>query len=238
MAQMATDIREEPGVSEQEYDDLLRLTGLVRVALGRLGGRISPWLDEGLLMGQGLMALIELAGNAGEVEVGDDDAVEVGDDDAVGLVVAGMRAWARASSWYHAALPCRIAPLCASLAARSGRSAAPDREIAQDLGLDEAALAERYTEAGLVFGVSPELLLPEREGVAAAGGLAGAIARLPVEQRRLLTLYFEDGLSFPEIASLLGVGAEGVQESYGRAATLIRARVLAAGGRLGLGVHR
>jgi len=232
MAQMATDLRDEASVSEQEYDDLLRLTGLVRVALGRLGGRISPWLDEGLLMGQGLMALIELAGGASESEVDDEDAV--------GQVVAGMRAWARASSWYHAALPCRIAPLCASLAARSGRSAEPDHEIALDLGLDEAALVERYTEAGLVFGVSPELLLPARAGQAArrdlAGGLAGAIAGLPIEQRRLLTLYFEDGLSFPEIASLLALSAEGAQESYGRAATLIRARVLKAGP--GLGVHR
>ncbi len=232
MVQMVTDLQEAPGVSEQEYEDLLRLTGLVRVALGRLGGSIAPWLDEGLLMGQGLMTLIELAGGAGEAEVSDDDAV--------GLVVGAMRAWARASSWYHAALPCRIAPLCASLSARSGgRRSAPDREIARDLGLDEPALTERYTEAGLVFGVSPELLLPARAGQPArpvvAGGLAGAISGLPIEQRRLLTLYFEDGLSFPEIASLLGVGAERAQECYGRAATLIRARVPAAGGRLGTG---
>ena len=228
MAETATDLRDEASVSEREYEDLLRLTGLVRVALGRLGGCISPWLDDGLLMGQGLMALIELAGGA--------DESAVGDEDAVGQVVSGMRAWARASSWYHAALPFRIAPLCAALAARGGRSAAPDREIALDLGFYEVALVERYTEAGLVFGVSPELLLPERDDRSGAGGLAGAIAGLPVEQRRLLTLYFEDGLSFPEIASLLAISAEDAQQRYGRAATLIRARMLDT--RPGLRGHR
>lgn len=225
MAPTAAGLRDDCRVTEREYDDLLRLTGLVRVALGRLGGRVSPWLDEGLLIGQGLTALIGVAAGP--------EQTPLCDDAAVAAVVGAMRRWARASSWYHAALPCRVAPLCAARAAGC-RTAARDDQIARELGIAEDALPERYTEAGLLFGVSPELLLPERGSPAGAAGLAGALAGLPVEQRRLLTLYFEDGLSFPEIASLLGVSAERAQESYGRAATLIRGRMIDAN----LEVHR
>lgn len=203
----------EPIIGEREYEQLDHLTSLVRVAMGRLGGAVSPWLDEGLLMGQGLVTLLELVGDPA-------DAATL-DNASVGWVVSGMRTWARASSWYRSAWPCRIAPLCSSLAKRDV-DASDDRATARDLGLDGERLAERYVEAGLLFGVSPELLLPER---ASSGGLTEAISELAIEQRRLLTLYFEDGLNFPEIARALEMAPERAQETYGRAATRIRARV-------------
>jgi hypothetical protein len=190
------------------------LARLVRVAVGRLGGSISPWLDEGLLIDQGLSTLLELSGDpsaVGQVEIS--------------RVVSGMRTWARASSWYRAALPCRIAPLCASVAARVDAQPPEDRIIAQDLGIDPGAAPDRYVEAGLVFAVSPELLLPALAPDARGAALSDAIATLPIDQRRLLTLYFEDGLSFPEMAHLLDISPERAQQLYGRAATIIRARV-------------
>ncbi len=206
-------------VPDGEFEQIQQLTGLVRLAIGRLGGRVSPWLDEGLLMGQGLVTLLELTG--------DGDVTQVPGKAAVGWVVAGMRGWARASSWFRAAWPCRIAPLCSSLAERASEGAA-DSRIARDLGLDRERLAERYTEAGLVFGVSPELLLPERAVAEGDRSLSRAISRLPLEQRRLLTLYFEDGLSFPEMAELLRITPEEAQTIFGRAATCIRAAVFGA----------
>lgn len=209
MAQAVTDLRDEPNAPEREGDHLVRLSGVVRVALGRLGARLSPWLDEGLLMSSGLIALLEPA--TGELPA-----------DALLRAVAAMRASARASSWYQAALPCRIAPLCASLARAGASNPVPDRAIADDLGLALRGVAERYVEAGLVFAVSPELLLP-RGALPAA--LAAAVGGLPVEQRRLLTLYFEDGLSFPEIGAILAISPEAAQALYGRAAALIRARI-------------
>ena len=206
-------------VPDGEFEQIQQLSGLVRLAVGRLGGRVSPWLDEGLLMGQGLVTLLELTGDA--------DVTQVAGDAAVGWVVDGMRRWARASSWFRAAWPCRIAPLCSSLAERASEGVA-DSRIARDLGLDREGLAERYTEAGLVFGVSPELLLPERRSEAGHRALSSAISKLALEQRRLLTLYFEDGLSFPEMAELLRITPEEAQTIFGRAATGIRAAVFGA----------
>jgi DNA-directed RNA polymerase specialized sigma24 family protein len=101
--------------------------------------------------------------------------------------------------------------------------------------VDGDRLAERYTEAGLVFGVSPELLMPSGTRAIDTSGLTRAVDALPLEQRQVLTLYFEDSLSFPEIAQALELSPTEAQELYGRAATTIRARVSgtghAAGGR-------
>jgi hypothetical protein len=224
MARGTTDQRDDIGARPdnddpevmvaEECHDLQRLTSVVRIAMGRLGAQISPWLDEGLLMGQGLVTLLELTGDP-------TDRV-MRDHEAVGWVVSGMRTWARASSWYRAAWPCRIAPLCSSLAERQD---APDLQTARDLGLSEEQLSERYTEAGLLFGVSPELLLPASSLTARPGALTGAISQLPLQQRQLLTVYFEDGLSFQEIGELLDISPERAQRLYGRAATAIRAGV-------------
>ena len=221
MAQSGAHERSALTVLVDECEEIQRLTALVRVAMGRLGGSVSPWLDEGLLMAQGLVTLLEMAEDSG----GD----AMADEGALGWVVSGMRTWARASSWYCAAWPCRIAPLCSALAEHGS---AADRQIAGDLGLDEGRLEERYAEAGLVFGVSPELLLPGR--ATDARGLSAAISELPRDQRKLLTLYFEDDLSFPEIAELLGMAPLDTQGTYGRAAARIRARVF--GGRQMTGV--
>lgn len=201
---------------DREPEQFAHLTGVVRLAVGRLGAEVSPWLDEGLLMSQGLLTLLELEGDL--------DGQPLPQHLALDRVTCGMRAWARGSSWYRAAWPCRVAPLCSSLAER-GPGDGADRQIARDLGLDRQQLAERYGEAGLVFGVSPELLLPRHALGPGSDGLSGAVAELPLEQRRLLTLYFEDGLSFPEIAELLEAAPGDVQARYGRAAARIRARV-------------
>jgi len=204
-----------PLVIDHECEELRRLTGLVRLAIGRLGGSVAPWLDEGLLMGQGLITLLDLAGDA--------DAELQGDHATVHRVVSSMRTWARASSWYRAAWPCRVGPLCSSLAERPADDRR-DAQVALDLGVEEERLGERYAEAGLLFGVSPELLLPQRAETE-SGALSRAISALPLEQRKLLTLYFEDGLSFPEIAEALRITAIEAQTAYGRAATSIRAAV-------------
>ncbi|MFW5867744.1 MAG: sigma factor-like helix-turn-helix DNA-binding protein [Armatimonadota bacterium] len=212
--------------AQDEFAGTRRLASLVTLAVGRLGGRISPWLDEGLLMGQGLMTVLEMRGDPAR-------GFAQGAD-AAGEVVRGMRAWARASSWYQAAWPCRIAPLCCSLAERASENAG-DHEIARDLGLDEMQLAERYVEAGLLFAVSPELLLPRlllrdrpagpRGSADDDGRLKNAISGLPLQQRQTLALYFEDGLTFPEIAELMEITPDAAQATFGRAATRIRAVV-------------
>ncbi len=189
------------------------LTRLVRMAMGRLGGVVEPWLDEGMLIGQGLVALVGA--------LRDDPNVAGSRDALVGRVVESLRRWARMSTWYRAAWPCRVAPLCASLASRPG---ACDDLLAGDLGLREAGLRRRFVEAGLVFGVSPELIVP----ASGEGGdrLAEAIAALPRDQRSLLVLYFRDGLTIPEIAELLELPPDGTQELYGRATATVRTRLV------------
>lgn len=205
------------------------LTSLLQVAAGRIGGQLAPWLDERLLLSQGLCALLETMGDDCSPLPAQSD--HDGWSQRLRIAVRGMRNWARASCWFTRAWACRVAPLCAALWQRGDGKEA---EVARDLGMEPQALAGRYTEAGLLFGVSPDLILPTA-AVTHSGGaeqslLAGAVSSRPVEQRRVLTLYFGEGLSFPEIAELLGRPPATVQETYGRAATAIRAHLLGAGG--------
>ncbi|MGD9494919.1 MAG: sigma factor-like helix-turn-helix DNA-binding protein [Armatimonadota bacterium] len=183
---------------------------VVRVALGRLGAVLEPWLDEGMLLGHGMMALVGALRRARPAPGREDELVQV--------VVDSLRRWIRFSSWYRDAWPSRVAPLCAALADEPGAS---DRELAARLTLRPAGLQGRLVEAGLLFGVSPELILP------ACGSdsevLARALGALPREQRELLALYFQGGLSFPEIAQSLAIAPERAQQLYGRAAAAVRA---------------
>jgi len=190
-----------------------RLSRIVRVAVGRLGCVLSPWLDEGLMIGHGLATLMEAAQYPVEAP-GFEPA-------ALRWVVGGLRQWARASSWYSAAWPCRIAPLCAALAER-GEGA--DEPVAADLGLSPADLPERYVEAGLLFGVSPELMLSPA-GAGGADAIGAAVSALPPQPRRLLRLYFQEALSLPEIAEVLEMPPRRAQELYGRSAAAVRAAV-------------
>jgi|LSQX01.2.fsa_nt_gb hypothetical protein len=193
-----------------------QLSGIARVAVGRLGGQIAPWLDESLLMTHGLITLLEMTGGAGI------SRSEAAEEDALRRVVDGLRGWIRSGSWYQSAWLCRVGPLCAAVSAGGGDDAA----VARDLGLQRAGLVERFVEAGLVFAVSPELLLPRRDASLAIP-LARSVDALPPRQRRVLTLYFRDGLSFPEMAELLGIAPARAQELYGRAAVAICGSLLA-----------
>ena len=185
------------------------------------------------MMGHGLATLLDSsAGEAASLEPADGLN---GGERTLRRVVSGIRNWARGSSWFARAVPRRVDPLCASQAAGT---AGPDEAIVAELDIEGRELQERFTEAGLVFGVGPELMLPHLS-VACAGSagpedqqqstrvmLADTISARPIEQRRVLTLYFQQNLSFPEIAELTDLPPARVQELYGRAAVCIRAELL------------
>ncbi|MGC9318524.1 MAG: sigma factor-like helix-turn-helix DNA-binding protein [Armatimonadota bacterium] len=202
----------QPDPADADPQAVARLTRVVRLAMGRLGCVLAPYLDEGLLLSEGLMALAELAAG---VPADDEDIAPV----ALRLVVGRLRRRARASSWFRVAWPCRVAPLCAAIAERGPDADGP---LAEALGLPAEDLSGRFVEAGLVFAVSPELILPEG---ACAEAAPSAVSTLPERQRRLLAAYFQGGLSFPEIARLLGLPGAEAQELFGRAATGVRAQV-------------
>ncbi len=190
------------------------LARMVRVATGRLGCVLAPWLDEGMLVGQGMITLASAVPGTAHLARREDELIRA--------AVESLRRCARLSSWYHEAWPCRVAPLCTALAGHPGASM---RALGAELGLTSSGLRERFTEAGLLFGVSPELILPA--AIRPAGRLAQAISALPLDQRSLLVLYFEDELSFPEIAQSLGLTRARTQELYGRAAAAVRAALTA-----------
>ncbi len=189
-------------------ETLERTAHVVRLAVGRLGCVLEPWLDTRLLLGRGIAAVL----SAGD----DNDTPEAGSR-LLRIAVESLRGWARASFWFRSAWPCRVAPLCAALQ----RGATADHAIAAELGVHTTDLSHRFLEAGLVFAVSPELIAPP--GLAESAALASAVAELPALQRKLLVLYFRDGLSFPEIAELLELPQPRAQETYGRAAASVRA---------------
>ncbi len=186
---------------------------LARVAVGRLGCIVSPWLDEGLLLGEALHMLLKLF----EARYLPRSA----EDQAIARTVDHLRRYARASSWYRSCWPCRIAPLCASLVERGPVRAS---EIAADLGVPPHKLTERFVEAGLFFAVSPQLMIPA-SGSVTRRIIEQSVGALPATQRRVLALYFRERLSFPEVAELLGRSPRAVQGMYGRAGVITRVRI-------------
>ncbi|HUS81421.1 MAG TPA: sigma factor-like helix-turn-helix DNA-binding protein, partial [Armatimonadota bacterium] len=201
----------DPYHSPRSRADMRRLARAARAAVGRLGARLHPHLDEGLVMGRALMALVEMA-----------DQPLTAEDRAVAVAVEALRAWLRAGPWLASAWRERIGPLCAAV----GR-ASSDEALQAELKLAPAELEERFIEAGLAFGVSPERILPLAQVTPAEQDLvAEAVAELSESQRTVLTLYFRESLGMPEIAELLGIEPERLQALYGRAGVAIRACLL------------
>jgi len=196
---------------------LEKFAHLVKLAIGRLGAQFSPYLDEGLLTGRGLMALMAAAERAhpGAAEF---------PEAATRQIIRELRRWARATEWFARAWSRRVRPLCAAVA----RHGPGDEEgVACELGLGTGQLHGRFVEAGLVFGVSPDRMIPGPElSASARAAVAAAVAALPDPLCTLLTLYFRERLSFPEIAQLLDQPPDQVQAHYGRCAAAIRAAVV------------
>ena len=209
-----------PGNVKARRELVEKFAHLVRVAIGRLGAQLSPYLDETVLMGRGLIALFEVAEHH---QVSSPRFEEV----AMRRIVEDLRRSARSTEWFRSAWSERVAPLCATAAEALLR---PVRRSLGEGGAD-GGLGPRFTEAGLVFGVSPERILPVAElSSAQRGQLAAVIDDLPAPQRTLLTAYFQERLSFPEIAELLELPPAHVQALYGRAAVAIRAALTARNG--------
>jgi len=200
-----------------------RLARMARMAVGRLGARLEPWLDEGLVVGRALMALLEL----GEPAI---DIPPSAEARAVNAVVEGLRNWIRGGGWFEAAWR-RTETLC-RVATEVGVEC-PEL-LAEELGLDDSRLETAFAEAGLVFGVCPERMLPAARVTPEDQSLVAAVVgELPERQRTVLTLYFREGLGFAEIAELLDLGAGDLQGLYGRAAVHVRSSLC--GSQLGEG---
>ena len=139
--------------------------------------------------------------------------------------VEGLRAWIKSGPWFEIAWRERIEPL-REAAGHCGLDS--DELLASATGLEPAQVPTRFAEAGLVFGVSPERMLPlARVSDDARRQVAQVIGDLPEQQRTVLTFYFREHLSFPEIGELLDLGPEQLQAIYGRAAIFVRAGLMA-----------
>jgi DNA-directed RNA polymerase specialized sigma24 family protein len=208
-----------------------RFAHLVKVAIGRIGAVIAPYLDETVLMGRGLITLSEAAQHH-RLYSAPANAARSFEEMATRRILHDLRRSARATEWFRAAWSRRVEPLCAAVrdspcdyvtlrvAEQSPANAAPARE----LDLRGAELEARFTEAGLVFGVCPEHMIPVAHlSPGQRAQLAAVIAGLPTPQGTVLAEYFEHSLSFPEIADLLALPPAHVQALYGRAAAAIRA---------------
>ncbi len=204
---------------ERGRERIKGLAELARTAVGRLGTRLDPHLDEGLVVGRSMMMLMQICT---EMTAARAHATE----QAARATVEGLRAWVKSGPWFEGAWRDRVGPLC-SAAGHCGVEV--DELIADRLSCDPAQVADRFLEAGLVFGVSPERILPlARVNDSAREQVSAIVGALPECQRTILTFYFRERLSFPEIAELLSLSPEQLQVTYGRAAILIRSRLLAA----------
>lgn len=197
-----------------------RFAHLVKVAVGRIGAVLAPYLDETVLMGRGLITLFEGAEHH-QLYSARANAAPSFEETAARRILHDLRRSARGTEWFRAAWARRVEPLCAA-AAWHGTTA--DVALARELDLRPDELERRFVEAGLVFGVCPERMIPvARLSPAQRTQLAAVIAGLPTPQGTVLAEYFEHRLSFPEIAELLALPPAHVQALYGHAALAIRA---------------
>jgi DNA-directed RNA polymerase specialized sigma24 family protein len=120
----------------------------------------------------------------------------------------------------------RVFAFCQRVLGRADAAA----DAAQDAFLLAHAELGRLARSGAGFGVAVlgaarttcyELLAREERGSgarrAAGAGLSAAAARLRPQQRAALALAGLEGLSYPEIATVLGIGVEGVGALLARA---------------------
>jgi RNA polymerase sigma factor for flagellar operon FliA len=56
--------------------------------------------------------------------------------------------------------------------------------------------------------------------------LARAVAELPTRERVVLALYYEEGLSTDEVASVLGMSAEEAEQLHTRALSNLASRII------------
>lgn len=124
------------------------------------------------------------------------------------------------TQWYREAMLGRARPLCEAWrgAILAGREPS-DHTLCQRLRLSREELAQRFVELATVFAVEPAALMPGEMDL--TEGIALAVGSLDNEQRLVASLYFQQQLTLPEIAEVLGALPVRVQELLGRAAATI-----------------
>lgn len=189
-----------------------------KLAVGRLGPHLAPHLDESLVIGRAMMLLLQMS----DPRTHRSSSAR---EQATLATVEGLRAWIKSGPWFEVAWRERIEPL-REAAGHCGLES--DEMLARETDLEPAQILARFVEAGLAFGVTPERMLPlARVSDESRRQVAHVIGELPEQQRTVLTFYFREQLSFPEIGDLLDLGPEQLQGIYGRAAIFVRAGLMA-----------
>ncbi|MGI5818510.1 MAG: hypothetical protein ACOX9R_10500 [Armatimonadota bacterium] len=153
--------------------------------------------------------------------VEDEEALPIA---AVQAISERLRTLLGGTQWYREAVLGRARPLCEAWrgAILAGREPT-DHTLSSRLRLSRDELVGRFVELATVFALEPAALLPE--GVELSEGVAVASHGLPCEQRLAISLYFEQHLTFAEIAQVMEVLPVRAQELIGRAVAAIAGEV-------------
>ncbi len=207
-----------PESASRDRGRIGELATQAKLAVGRLGPQLAPHLDESLVIGRAMMLLLQMS----DPRTRRSSSAR---EQATLATVEGLRAWIKSGPWFETAWRERVEPL-REAAGHCGLDC--DELLARETGLEPAQIAGCFVEAGLAFGVTPERMLPlARISDDARQQVARVIGELPEQQRTVLTFYFREHLSFPEIGELLDLGPEQLQGIYGRAAIFVRAGLMA-----------
>lgn len=124
------------------------------------------------------------------------------------------------SEWYRHAVVGRARPLCDAWtgALLAGREPT-DHLLRSWLRLDDTSLSDRFMEMALVFAIEPAALL--RPDADLHSHLEAALTNLPPEQQIATSLYFQEDITFAEIARVMNVRPEQAQTLLGRASTAV-----------------
>jgi len=189
-----------------------RQAHLVQRLVDRLGACLPEQIDPAALIERGHRALYYAAQTGERPETLPELAVEA--------IWEALRSWLGASEWYREAMLGRAEPLLRTqrALALAGRPVT-DRALCRRLRITRGQLAETLQEFATLFALEPKALLPA--GADVKYSMAGTIARLPTEQQLAVALYFHQQLTFPEMAKVMDLEPERVQECFGRAAAQI-----------------
>lgn len=182
---------------------------MIERAMGRIAAHWPGEIQLDPLYEQATMALREVARSAetpGEVAEIAAEAIEQS-------LTAGLAE----SDWYRDAVVTRARPLCDAWAGAllAGREPT-DHLLCSWLRLSTPSLRDRYLEMAVVFAVQPSALLRNDADIQAR--LEQSLSNLPGDQQLVTSIYFQDDITFAEIAQVMRISAEQAQCLLGRSA--------------------
>jgi RNA polymerase sigma factor for flagellar operon FliA len=244
VARLWDDYKQRQGIDARERL-ILHYSPLVKFVAGRVGSGLPQNIEQADLVSYGIFGLIDA------IEKFDPARGFKFETYAIARIKGAIIDELRSIDWVPRSVRAKARAIERAYSKlESGLRRTPDDpELARELGIDEAELAEWLSQISFVGLVALDeiLLAGEQPGSSTVGDmvidpqhdpvaafevdemkhlLADAINRVPDRERLVLTLYYYEGLTLSEIGDVLGVTESRVCQIHTKAILQLRARFL------------